>query len=517
VSIKMTSYVKTFPEHEYGLPAHITRLTHQYGPGASDAWDMLGMDSWKGYAPPFHFSDDPSEFYWIIPKRAEVLELELNVDPKRFSEEEWEAARLFLEELELAATDGNDDEESSPPSPERFHEPSLSRYTSATVGAHIGRSERPWEPLSTAPDVQPSNSASNEPSNKPITKPRNEPVKKPSNRPGKKPARNPTRKHANHLRYGEESCVAGPSNARAGAQSPLPELVLSGSDDGTLSPPPRTPEKAHEHASRLGASAVGKGPLPGFTPLRIVEAATSSPLGDVDESDALVVAQPSSPEPAPPTSNSAATSRPPIWLKASGAERGRSGASAVVRSCVPKPTPLISHITAAGSLPTLPEEEEEGFETVTQRHNTNANPDAVTKSHVEAYQSEQKVFQSALFGLAMPDQDRGEYDGLFKRGPDGSLVKMQAHQIKRAAAIARGSPAWIPGVSHKVMHALWKTIFHREAAGAWYARMHAKDKRVESDAGHKLFIVALKAAWSILNDGTVYNPGSPPTARPGAA
>jgi hypothetical protein len=67
--------------------------------------------------------------------------------------------------------------------------------------------------------------------------------------------------------------------------------------------------------------------------------------------------------------------------------------------------------------------------------------------------------------------------------------------------LARGSPAWTPNVSHKIMHALWMTIFYCEAAGAWCAHMNVKNKRVEYDAGQRIFIVALKAAWSTLNDG----------------
>ena len=109
-------YNSTFPEHAFGLPAHITRFTHKYGPGSADACHLLGV---CGTAPPFLYSDDASEFYWIVPKTDEDLEWDMNADPERYLEEAKEAVRRRVEQtaehLQLAPADCKDDE-ASPPS-----------------------------------------------------------------------------------------------------------------------------------------------------------------------------------------------------------------------------------------------------------------------------------------------------------------------------------------------------------------------------------------------------------------
>lgn len=46
-----------------------------------------------------------------------------------------------------------------------------------------------------------------------------------------------------------------------------------------------------------------------------------------------------------------------------------------------------------------------------------------------------------------------------------------------------------------------------------YARMDDEDERVKDNISHRHFIVALKAAWRILNDGVEIDSKRPPTAR----
>jgi hypothetical protein len=46
-----------------------------------------------------------------------------------------------------------------------------------------------------------------------------------------------------------------------------------------------------------------------------------------------------------------------------------------------------------------------------------------------------------------------------------------------------------------------------------YARMDDEDERVKDKISHRHFIVALKAAWRILNDGVEIDSKRPPTAR----
>jgi hypothetical protein len=60
---------------------------------------------------------------------------------------------------------------------------------------------------------------------------RSHPYQQPNEEANEEARYEPKRKHANHLRYGEESYDAGPSDAHVSAQSPLPDLVLSGGDD----------------------------------------------------------------------------------------------------------------------------------------------------------------------------------------------------------------------------------------------------------------------------------------------
>ena len=46
-----------------------------------------------------------------------------------------------------------------------------------------------------------------------------------------------------------------------------------------------------------------------------------------------------------------------------------------------------------------------------------------------------------------------------------------------------------------------------------YARMDNEDERVKDNIGHRHFIVALTAAWRILNHGVEIDLKRPPTAR----
>lgn len=534
-------YNSTFPEHAFGLPAHITRFTHKYGPGSADACHLLGI---CGTAPPFLYSDDASEFYWIVPKTDEDLEWDMNADPERYSEEAKEAVRRRVEQtaehLQLAPADCNDDEASPPSkSPGRFHEPSPRNDARDTclTDTHIGRTEDTWEPLSTDPHPKPIKSSANN---------QNE-------NPSKKPSSNPNRKHANHLRYEADLNRAGPSNAHRNVQPPLPDLAPSASNDDEQSPPPRTPERVCGLPFRLDGCDIAKRPRVGSTLSSIIETAASSRIGSWEEADAVqvgrldtgVVAKSPSPEPTPSPGDKPAAS-PPLasWLEADEGQfirldssavaqpsrsrralpishsaaasrkaQNRSDASAVTQPHAPKSALLAIDDTAAHSLPTSPEEEEGGFTLVTRRHKLklNANPDTRIRGFVDTYQSRQKVFEGALAGTSVSEADREEFFELFERDADGQPVKTK--QILRAATIARGSPAWTAESSRGLMHALWDTIFHREAAGAWYARMDVRDKRVKDDKGHRDFIVVLKAAWGILNDGVEYDPKSPSNAK----
>jgi len=311
------------------------------------------------------------------------------------------------------------------------------------------------------------------------------------------------------------------------AKQPLPEPIPSLNDICTVTSPLRSWKEADGvQVGRLDTRVALKPPSPEPTPSPSDKSASSPPLEacEADESrsstpDTDAVAQISRPEPKRSTNDSAAASPPQSQLKEPAKSPIRSGASALAQPRVPKSVPLIRDVTAADSLPTPPEEEEAGFTIVTRRHRLNANPDARIKAHVDTYQIQQKVFERALARSPVSEGDREEFVNLFKWDTDGQLVEIKTNQIKRAATIARGSPAWTSESSHELMHALWVTILRRKAAGPWYARLNVKDKRVADDASHRHFIVVLEAAWRIFNDGDVFDPESPPTraARQGAA
>jgi hypothetical protein len=130
------------------------------------------------------------------------------------------------------------------------------------------------------------------------------------------------------------------------------------------------------------------------------------------------------------------------------------------------------------------------------------------------YHRAQERFQSALKDCPVSLEDRVQFDNLFEQDAHTGLVQIGHINIQQAAQMARRAEAWSPAYEYTLMHTLWKTIHHREEAAKWYARMDAEGG---GGGGHRHIVRVFKAAWSILNNGVVYDPQSPPTARPGAA
>lgn len=432
-----------FLEHRFGVPAHITRRTHEYKLGTVELSPDFDRDFW---------SADPEWYDWIVPRGTQ-----------------------------------------------RLAGPTTQSFVSATAA------QQPDPLLATQLNLP----------KEPLSEPNHRNTRKNARqRASRKARKNASKEKPDHLQYEEELDDAGPSESMAAAQLSVPELAPSASDDDVPSPPPKTPENSHENPSRLDASDVGERPLPESTPSVVGKASASLPLGslgDVVQSgfklDAPVVAQPSSPEPAPLTSHSAAAS-PQRQLGESAASHVKSDASAITRPYLPE---ITSPKPATEPLPTLLEEG--GFTTVTWPYKPNLIIPVKIKGHINTYQTQQRSFEIALLKTPVLAGESDRLKGLFEWDADGHLSKLETVRFKSAAEIARGSPAWTPESSRKMMHALWWTIFHREAAGAWYACLHVKNKRVEDDVSHRHFIVVLKTAWRILDDGVEYDPGCPPTAE----
>jgi hypothetical protein len=281
--------------------------------------------------------------------------------------------------------------------------------------------------------------------------------------------------------------AAQPAEPHAASNLSLPELAPSASDDDVPSPPPRSPEeRVYELSPRVDASAFAQSYSPklvSWSRDEDVATSLSGSLGDGDESGYNL------------------------------------GPPAVAKSVRSEPAPPTNEGTTVSSPLTPPEEEEEeGFTTVNRRrHRPGVYPNPWTKNHVSCYQNCQVLFQSAFASSPVMEQDRNQLDNLFQWDEGDQQRRAKTNQIVPAARIAHRSSAWTPESRHALIDPLWRTISHREKAAVWYTRMDPIDSRNRGQAGHKHFPGVLKEAFSILNNGIVYNPESPSTARQGAA
>jgi hypothetical protein len=389
------------------------------------------------------------------------------------------------------------------------------------------------------------------------------PTYTPSKKNLAKYARKKAKKSLSRLRTEEELDAAGEPNAHADAQSPLPELLPSFSNESTPFSPPKSPQTVYERSLQHDASDAGKRSGPVQAQWQAIETTASPPLesweeedeiqvngldasaiaqppsldsppspsdklaaspppssledtnGMQDDSDASVFAQPDLLEIAPSTSSEAAAFSPPRVLEEleeTDETQDSFDASVVAHTHLPALAPPFSADTAVDPSPLAPEEEEEEGLTTASRQRTHApeaNPPLWVIRHVDAYHTAQVEFQSAFAASPVSQQSSRRFKRKFQWCEDTQQRQAKTNRIVLAARIACHA-SWTRESKGKLMHPLWQTIYHRERAASWYALLDPTDSRIPQQAGHAHFLDVLREAWEILNNGVKFDQRSPP-------